>query len=261
MHSMKGYLKTDFHRGLISQTFLAACLGCILIGFFGLRDEIGIGLNVSVVYYYHFIFMDFEILFLLLCALPFSTSFCTDWNNRYLPYSMIRGDARSYSISKVAICALSGFFVSFLAHLFILGVLALICPISLNGSMDNPAAVFGFAYLLDTGTPFFYFIFILLPKCLICGLIAVFALWISTKITNVFVVLASPIIFYYCWNNLTILLGLSYSYDLENVMEYGVAIVANPWLNLLAFFIIIAALVILLGILFYRGIKRRMCNG
>lgn len=202
-------------------------------------------------------------LIILLCALPFASSFCTDWNNGYMRYSIIRSSVWSYSWSKVVVTAVTGFLSIFIGIGLLMGSLSIFLPWYNEGSLTMTYVPF--SGLLSGAVPLSFFIVNIFYESLGYAFLAVFGLWVSTKITNIFVVLSSPFILCFGWQYLCGAVGLPYIVNFRTFMHNSLSRLQNKIVNdalivpiSSGYFLI---LILLFGVLFYSGVKRRMRNG
>lgn len=258
-------LRADCARVLSSWQLYTAILGVACLNLLNVWDELQYMLftihdkpTVFYMYYIHNAMGPYIVVFL--CALPFASSFCTDWNNRYARYSVIRSSARSYGWAKVIVTAMTGFLAIFIGTALFLGILAIFLPVYDAG---QPITRGPFQELLSGFGPLAYFAASILFDALGYGFLAVFALWVSTKITNVFVVMSSPIILYYGWQYLCGAAGLPDIAVFQHVMDITflqkkIQDAGACMLYAGGYFLI---LILLFGVLFTAGVKRRMKNG
>lgn len=136
MTGFLGNLRVDFRRAYFSFGFLVAVVGMCAALFLGISTEgyvINTVPNEEVLYFYMVAHAKgFSELSLIFAALPYATSFCTDWNSQFICSTLIRSDLKSYSVSKVFTCALAG------GSAVVLGEGLFIFLLSLYFSLVNP---------------------------------------------------------------------------------------------------------------------------
>ncbi len=251
----------DARRAFFSWGFLISIVGILLTYLIGLNDQWGFMKDA----FYGFDIMHVKsprMLLLVLGALPYAMSFCSDWRNQYIRPSAIRTSPGKYAASKITACSLSAFCAVFIAELVLVLVLLTQHPLvdagksSLQGYQMGP-----FADVIASGQ---YFLFVLIQICIegfLCALFAVAALWVSVYIPNIFVVLASPVLMYYFLINfignvlrLPGLMQINYIYN-------GNCKVGGSLTSFLYPLGVTIALCALLGALFVKGVKRRLSDG
>jgi len=257
-------LKADFTRVFFSWPFYTAIIGVALLNLLSISDELQYMVftvhdtpTVFYLYYIHDAFGPPIIIFL--CALPFASSFCTDWNNRYTRYCIIRSSARAYGRSKVIVTAVTGFLAIFIGTGLLYGILGIFLPWYDAGSLKMNAP---FLSVLSGAGPLPYFAASIFFDALGYAFLAVFALWISTRITNIFVVMSSPIILYYGWQYLSGAAELPEIVRFQHVMNRSFlqSKIASDGLSVLFAAVYFFILILLFGTLFSAGVKRRMKN-
>ena len=84
----------DLRRTMISWTFLFAVLGLAFVNIVTLFDEYQYTSSSTSILYLQMLmeYRDFYIVFLLFAALPGTTLFCSDWDNRCLLYTSDAAD-------------------------------------------------------------------------------------------------------------------------------------------------------------------------
>lgn len=209
--------------------------------------------NIPVLYYFHWRSSG-----ALLAALPFATSFCEDYRNRFLWYSIQRTNIRAYTWSKV----FSSMLYTFLANMFAIsgfvGILLLRSP--LLGTSENIASYVSIApydMLLCGRFPILYFLCIAICESLFMGLLSTLALTISGMIPDYFVTLAAPIVCYYGMIN-TVKEGIFSPYRIFMTHSIDMGGVVNSLLYAIGYTIIG---IMIMGAIFFRIVKRRVSHG
>ena len=264
MKQLVGSIGVGLKRAFLGGGFLGAAVGLCVLSLLSIYQEAALlGPDSSVVYLYEMgNYANFWVLFLLFGAIPGATLFCSDWENQYLRFQILRSGKVPYGVSSAIVCYLSGGAAVFLGEWLFLGVLSLRYPlfsasdVLLTGFDNTPFA----PLLTSSGILLFYAARFFIKACC-AGFFAVVALWFSTKITNVFVTLAVPVIFHYLWENLTIAFGLPSYLDFSRIAMGHVYLNGSlawaVWYPVLLF----TALAALFGALFTRGVERRVENG
>ncbi|MEG1427225.1 MAG: hypothetical protein RSC76_06005, partial [Oscillospiraceae bacterium] len=251
----------DLRRTLLSWPFFVAVLGLAIVSVATLFDEYQFtAADTSILYLQGLMdYRDFYIVFLLFAALPGTTLFCSDWDNRYIRFSAMRSSKNVYAASKALACfcsAVSSVFLSGWLTVFIFSFkYSLYLPRDSNGG-------FGVYQFLITpeGTPL-YLVISFLCKGFCAGFLSVLALWFSTKVTNVFVTLATPILAYYMIQVVGFAIpNMPSCIAISNLTKARV-IMGGPGLSLLYTLGVFSVLAALFGFMFVNSCKRRISNG
>lgn len=254
-------LGQDLRRTMLSRTFLAAVLGLSAVSIATLFDEYHFTTADTSVLYIKMLseYRDFYIIFLLFAALPGATLFCSDWDNRYIRFSAMRSSKNAYAASKVIACFCSAVSTVFLSEW--LTVLLLGTRFDLYQAQDSGMSYGAYqALITPEGVPL-YLTIAFLCKGFCAGFLAVLALWFSTKVTNVFVTLATPLLAYY----LIQVVGfatqiLPTSLYISNLTR-ALVTVGSATASFLYTLGIFTGLAALFGFLFVISCKRRITNG
>lgn len=252
-------------RVLISPSFLVAILGLAALNIISVYQEMALVQNRgTVIYIYNYgLYSNFWILFLVFGAIPGATLFCTDWENRYIRFSVLRAGKGIYGATTAFVCFLSSILAVFLGECLFFIILCFRYPLVSEYHLANLATgVYSIFEPLFVGNKLILFFLIrFLLKACCAGFYAVFALWFSTKITNVFVSALSPIIFNYLWENIVVLFQLPDSIRFDRLAKGYVSINDNLLWTILYPLILFAFLAAMFGILFTLAAKRRVENG
>lgn len=257
-------LVQDLRRTVLSRLFLASVLGLAIVNVATLFDELQLILpdasNVSVLYLEMLMgYRNFYMMFLLFSALPGSTLFCHDWDNRYIRFSVMRSSKSIYAASKALTCFLSAVFTVVLAEWLTVLLFSfrfkLYVPDGINGSFGVYQPL-----ITPSGVPL-YLTAAFLCKGFCGGALSVFALWFSTKITNVLVTLAIPMLAYYLIQVICFAIRIVPSYLLIDNLTKALVIKGGPGTSLLYSLGIFVAFASLFGFLFVISCKRRISNG
>lgn len=252
----------DLKYMVFSWRFLLAVVGYVCVSFASILDEINRHGGHSVFYLYIvYYYYPFWILFLLFAVIPGSGSFCSDWENRYWRYRVLRFGKKIYAFSKAIACFCSAGMLVFCGQWIFFLVLHLKWPMY-YAAVDEGTMRGRIYYSLMSESGIWLFLLVqILIKATSAGFFAVLSLWISTKITNIFVVLASPIITYYLIDNLTIKLGLPFYISITRLMEGAVELRVGVGATLLYAIGVFTGLSMILIVAFYFSCKRRVENG
>jgi len=262
MQNLANALRMDLRRAFFSPRFFIAIAALLFLNFFSIWQELSLGSTMADVLYYFDNFMlggSFVLVAILLSIFPFSNSFCSDWNNKYILVSVIRSSSRAYAWSKIIVSSLSSFCVIFIGYslsvLALASKMALVNP--LNGNYEYYfTSTFG---ELFAASPFLFIIVKIFIYGIFCSFWSVFALWISTRISNIFVTLAFPIITYYA------IINIMYNFQFPNFLRLNVLFkgdvnLGNPLYSFLYTVLVFLVCIVIFGILFAKNIKRRLAG-
>ncbi len=263
MKEFVGILRMDCWRAFTSVGFLLAVFGMLLALLFNTSTERAVmdSGEADVLYLYvvaHF--QSFLVLYVILAALPYATSFCTDWNYQFIRFAVIRSNIKKYGISRVIICALSGGAAVALGELLFILFFRLNLPLvnTQNPVFESICSTF-YGDLLVSGHFIAYFASRIIVISSAAAVFAVLALLISTYITNVFVTLGFPLVAFYSLINLSGQIGLPKWLNLYSIL-FGTCL-ETPTASVIYSFFSCSLLCVLLGVLAVRKIERRLEHG
>ncbi|WP_043934332.1 hypothetical protein [Bacillus sp. EB01] len=244
-----------------SPVFYLSIIGVTVLCFISIWEKISASGAGITVYYSLDIFIGLTMLkklVVLFAALPYVSSFCTDWKFQYIKPVVIRTGINRYIWSKVVTCFVSGFLTVFIGLITFISLLSFKLPLFpteyLNQEFNNQT--FGSLALGD------YPLLFLLAKSLVFSLAA--ALWsvvglaVSAFIPIPFVAIATPVIASYILEELT--MSLPSWLNLYLLTRSGNVIQEGPLVSLAFFIFIFIFYSVLAGFLFNYQVKRRMRN-
>ena len=263
---MKRFFNTflsDMKRSMFSWTFFLAVFGIVLIKIPGLWTDLQHYQDLNVLYFYNYGLSEgiFNVYYLL-CALPCASLFLRDWNRSYYRPLVIRTGKEVFGISKILTCIIVPICAIFLAEIIFVGALSLICPLidpdRISGTYENLMTNGTFGPFLKNGFwPFFLVTSTL--EALSGAFFTVCALYISTIIPNVFVVLAAPLLCQYYFSAFTGLFSPPTWLDISCVAT-GQFVFGDEKSSFLYGITFFTFLITVVGILFMRKFKRKMQN-
>ena len=129
-------------------------------------------------------------------------------------------------------------------------------------NMENgiPMALGAFDEIGYSERVYLYFAAVIFIKACCAGAFAEFALWLSTKITNVFVTLAAPMLAYYVLNTLMMWLRMPSKFY-PSMLSKGLSAFGGAGTTTLVTCGIFAAFGAVFLVLFTRSCRRRLENG
>lgn len=185
----------DVKRAFGSVGFWLATAGVWAVYYAGAR-EVSYAPDILLLFKYSTEASGFNTLLTLLCVLPYTTSFCQDWNSRYIRSLVARSGLPRYAWSRVIACACSaGASVALGSLLFVLSFAFRLPLVSTAGGNYEAFATktLGGALLLN-GYPAAYFAVYIYLAVLAGAFWSVVGLCASAWITNKFVALFAPYI-------------------------------------------------------------------
>ena len=195
----------------------------------------------------------------LLAAVPFATSFCEDYRNRFLWYSAQRTGVRAYAWSKTVSTMLCTFLTNLAATMSFVGILCLRFPL-VEQTSDYTlayASIPPYGALLLGDYPLLYFICVATCESLFMALLAAIALTVSCVLPDFFVTLATPIICYYGIINAA-QEGIFSPYRIFMTQSIDMG---GPLLSILYAAAYALAAMFLVGCVFARLVRRRVVYG
>lgn len=104
------YLQTDLRRLIKSRRWLVGVLGVAAMLFFSLENGLfqkGFAAGDVLLTYTNAILGAGMIITYSFCAFPFAAVFPEEWDHKYIRYGVIRGNLKTYVLSKVSVIWLS----------------------------------------------------------------------------------------------------------------------------------------------------------
>lgn len=206
-------MRVDLYRSIFTPSFLLTILLFLFWLFFnGIFDVIlnrtiyilGIPyvLNQALTGYY-----GLGMLTLVISAVPYATSYLTDIRCGFSRYAIKRIGLHTYALSRIISVAASAFLAFCIAgNIFLIGL----CMTGAQHTVPGEGKYLSGDYL-DIVTQFgpiqYYFVRFTISG-LTCSMAAVFSLFISALIPNLYVVLLSPLVAYYCYSAIFSFLSL-----------------------------------------------------
>lgn len=254
-------LRCDLYRTLFSLKFVFAVLGLSAVVIFTLLDEFSyMPPGETSITYIRVVtdYLDFRIVYLLFAAIPGATLFCADWENRFIRFSVMRSSKRVYGASKAISCAISAFLVVFLSEWINILLFSLRYPVI---DAQNDMNLGPYDAWNKPGLILLYFLVQIVFKAFCAAFLSVLALLISTKITNVFVTLAAPLLCYYLISTFTMAIRLPANFSIVSLSRGLVSVNNDPLLSSLYIVLIFLILTAVCTAAFVRSCRRRIENG
>ncbi|MBX4262783.1 hypothetical protein KTC96_23275 (plasmid) [Clostridium estertheticum] len=252
-------ISMDVRRAFCSFGFLLAILGVCMVYYAGAMTFFSYA-DILFMFKYATEGSSFNHVLLLFCALPYTTSFCNDWNSKYIRSIIARMGTKRYAASKIISCALSS------GTAMVLGILLFIFPLLLriplvatNARLANYkqfVATLGGSFLLN-GHFIMYFIIYIYLAFLAAAFWSVLGLCVSAYIPNKFVALFTPFIGLYVLAYITCYFPIWLQ---VNKITTGNFIINGTFISLIYATLFVTVLISCFGLLFHKAIKRRISN-
>lgn len=250
----------DMRRAFISYGFFAAVFAVCIFYYAASWNEIKNAPDILYLYKIAAEASGIGTLVIILCVLPYTNSFCTDWNSQYIKFITIRSDIRNYGISKVISCALSsGCAIAAGMILFFISLMPWIKLVSTSaGNFQSFATqTLGGIYLMQGHYVLYFAVYVYLAF-LAGAFWSVIGLCASAYLPNKYVALCTPFIAYSVVNIITA--GFPVWLRLNRIAE-GSFIMNGTFLSLAYVTLLYSILIICIGLLFVNTVKRRLSNG
>lgn len=251
----------ELKNALWSKRFLLTVAGMVFLSLCSLINEMK-AIPDSSVYYLYMVYFYYPMwmIALVLASIPGAISFCIDWNTHVYRMKIIRCGKRRYIVSKIIITWVTAFLTVTFSQTLMLVLLASGRPIFLDGDGNALRRGIYQAYL-NTNDIWIYFMSKVFFQSIGVAFFAVFALWISAKITDTLVVVTAPIIGYYIMDNLSIWLGLPNYLSIPRLIKGNIEIVKGIGYTWLYVGTVFGGLTLFFSCLFFKNCRRRIENG
>jgi len=249
-------LRMDMFRCFCSPPIYLAVLASAAVMLTGVMQTILLFSDLNVLYLV--VGQEFSVIPFVLCALPFATTFCADYRNRFIWYSVQRSSVPGYAWGKITCTAVcSGIAAALGIALFIAVLTARFPLIGYDSAFEARSSIAPYGELLLGSHPIAYFLCKLLCEAMFAAILATAALTISCFIPNIFVALVSPIICFYAAINAAPYGWLSpYRLFITTSVDMG-----GPARSMLYTFAYTVCCIGILGAIFLIRLKRRVEHG
>lgn len=198
MRDFVNYQKLEFWCAITSKNFiLTICATFLLYLVTTLKEMLLLGRHTVVTVSYFFgVVNNFNSLMdvlLVLSAFCYATSFCHDWQHRYVRSIVARVPMNKYCVSRAIACFCTTVIAVFVGICVYVLVLALFYPIYLPLDEINHAQG-AFGDLLASNKQITYLLCLSIIKAVSCGMWGTAALLCSAFIPDTLVVVVSPLI-------------------------------------------------------------------
>jgi hypothetical protein len=253
-------LAMDLRRAFLSRGFWITASAVCILYYIGIWNEIKFAGDFLYLFKYSTDISSLNPLIAMLCVLPYTHSFCSDWNSQYIKFVIVRSGQDSYGISKVIACALSsGCAIALGMILFFISSMPwikFVSPTATNFSFFSTQTLGG--GLLLQGQYFLYLLTYIYLAFLTGAFWSVLGLCASAYIPNKYVALCTPFIAAATISLITVKFPVWLR--LDKITE-GSCILNGTFFSLSYATLIYTTLTIGAGMLFVKTAKRRMANG
>ena len=246
------YVLTDLRRCVRGGLWCAGIIGVTFFLFFSL-ENMGI-LNDNVVSAYLFSTnMSGVLISFVFCALPYATVFSEDQEHKYVLYSAVRGELKTYVWAKAAVIHLSSVLVMLGGSLLFL----LLCRTQapwMDWEKDSYGAALegGYAHLLREGRPFLYCMISSLHLGLLAGVLSLLSAFCSIYLSNKVLVLLLPFLF------MILLSGMDMGIFSVRMYFAVSAVFSRDWQNLLFVLLLSLGPSVLITAGIYEALEKRL---
>lgn len=191
----------------------------------------------------------------LLPCFAFSKKIASDWNSRVTQYWIIRTGVERYTISKILVCAISGFITHFLGTIcFVLYYLP-----NMKAYVDSYGTnIYAVDWMNKGYIVLGYFGFIT-DKSIGAAIVASLGMIVSIFFTHSYVAVASPLIVMLTISRLVYILNLP-EYLNPSYWTHSLDSAGSAWVALLDKIVLIAVMLILFCVIGVAGMKRRVSH-
>ncbi len=266
-------LRMHGNRLFQSKRFYMSILCMAGISLLSIAAEIQEGVDFSV-YYLIQIRHGIGAFFLamsVVIALPYGMNYLEDRKNHYEYGIMSRGDRLSYCWANVVVTALSAFLTVFFGYLILYGILRLRFPVIrteeleiLREYLSAQGGVTPYERLLLGNVPILYFLCTFFTEAIAYAFMAGVTLMFSAKITNAFVLLSVPLIFYQCSVYICSVFHLPWFFRWDYMLSHGgyfALITDRAWVLLLYLLAYFSCLTGAAGVVFAKWVEGKRNYG
>lgn len=219
-----GYLKSDIQRLYKSRAWYIGMLGVTCALFFSLE---GRGFENDCVVFTYVFAMDLSgaLITYVFCAVPFATVFSEDLEHKYMRYEAIRGNFKSYVISKCVVIYVSAVLTMLCGSLiFLLFCRAQIPWVNWESTDLLPERVGCYGSFIENGHYFIYCMLYALHLGMLAGVLSLMAAFGSMFIANRMLVLVLPVLLQMMLYSVIHGYGINVFYVYNKLFE-------NDWFN------------------------------
>ena len=197
-------------------------------------------------------------------VLPYGFCHREDLRHNYIHCLESRARGTAVGWAHVTAAAAGTFLAVFLGYLTCYGLLALRLPLITELELSQITDGRGYEGWFYYGRPLFYFLSVFISEGMGYAFLAVFALMVSARVRNAFLVLSAPVMLYYGSQFICGALQLPGIFHWYNVLRRGglfAYYMEDGRLALLMTFLYFFSLICIEGLIFTRWAERRRKNG
>lgn len=256
------YLKNDLERSIISPKYVICVMGIIGVLIWGSMNNTAQILDNTIIFLLWWsTYTIRSVIIIPFCTIPYAGCFCEDLEYNYVRQVVIRGNLLSYCISKVVaivISAISAFVIGMGSFVSLLSVL--IPWIDLSDSVYQTAVQRGsFHNVLSNGNYFIYSLLFAFQLGMLFAILALISACASLYIANKLLVWSIPLLAYYSMMEYSfILFKGSAIANPEMIFTGRYNIFNNDLLSFIYSVFVMLIIIILLTVVVYRKLKRRI---
>lgn len=257
----------------LSWKFYIAILGICSVTFLSIWPEVTASKYSCSIYYLVSArggLGAFLTVFTVLIVLPYGLCYWEDAQNNYIYCLESRTGITIYSCSHVLTAAAGAFLTVFLGYIICFGLLAIKLPVIQMEELEVMQEYLGknvlsaYDSLVLQQSKVFYFFAVFSTEAMGYAFLAVFALVMSIKIENVFLLFSMPVMFYYgsvllC--NMLGLPGIFRWYYIMNAGGYFSGIFTDIRILMACVFLYFGSLICFECVIFICWLKRRRLDG
>ncbi len=190
-----GYIKRIFTSYLLYLSVLGIAGICVLGAYTEGNPSVVMSLNNTLY------FNSYRNLIIFLSALPFSSFYCMEWNNRTTYYIINRTSSAESIIAYVIVQAFTAFFVTFTGMFISIGILNILLP-----NFSDLTYVYNgtFTQFINEKQSFLYLFIIIFHYSISVSAWSISGLMVSSIFMNPYIAICSPLVISYTFEIFTI---------------------------------------------------------
>lgn len=257
MKYFRRYFRTDGQRLIRNYAWFVSVIGVMFSLFFSLETS-GFYNESTIGTYVFATNMTGFILTFVFCAFPYAAVFAEELEHKYIRYGMIRGNLKSYVISKIVVIYISSVVTMVWGTLLFVLLchtqIAWISPEPLAAEMELQMYASGcYGSLAENGHYLAYCMMHALHWGLLAGMLSVMAAFFSVYISNRVLVLILPAVFY----RMLLILNIK-KHNIRIFDPIHGSVFGCDWKNLLLVLGLSVVPSALLTIGIYKSLKKKM---
>lgn len=246
---MRGLLLSNFKRAFCSKWYIISVIGTVIMCFISTHSYFDKSSDLLYVIDLMINLGLFKKVIVFFSAIPFVTVFCQDYNSGYINSVVSRSGEKSYILSNMVICVVSGFSAVFLGIMLFSGIILPFFPLKASSVYTNIAS----------NTPFIYLLFLISIFSLYAAMWTAAGLAMSSILPDKYAALGSPLIFGYILEELT--LKLPPHLNLYAMSHPGWEILGKSvFLDYFYTISVFVFVIVISGCIFSHFVKRRIRN-